>query len=122
MIIKICLFFQSFCIYYAINALFFTGITIHKIYKDGGCYNFIYFLPHIIFSFFISYIISKLIKNIFLSERNILQIKKENLLEKAHNLASKVKRILIIKYILYFVIGMIFLIFLWYYLSSFGAV
>ena len=49
MIIKLCLFFLSFCIYYAINTLFFNQKTIHQIYEDGGSYNFVYFLPQILY-------------------------------------------------------------------------
>ena len=35
---------------------------------------------------------------------------------------EKVKRCLIIKYILFFLLSILFLLFFWYYLSSFGAV
>ena len=122
MIIKVCLFFLSFCIYYAINAVFITDSTIHKLYEDGGSYNLIYSLPQIIYSFIFAHMITIILKLTFLSERNIIQIKKEDNLDSANNLVDKVKRTLIIKYIIFFVAGIIFLIFFWYYLSSFGAV
>ena len=122
MIVKICLFFLSFCIYYAVNALFFNDSTIHKIYEDGGSYNIVYFLPQIIYSFIISHFFSTVLKYIFVSERSIVEIKKEPLLEEAKNKVDKVKRGLIIKYITFFVTGILFLILFWYYLSSFCAV
>ena len=122
MIVKVCLFFLSFCIYYAINAVFITDSTIHKIYEDGGSYNLLYSLPQIIYSFVIAHIITIILKFAFLSERNIIQIKKEDSLDSAKSLVDKVKRTIIIKYIIFFVAGIIFLIFFWYYLSSFGAV
>ena len=122
MIIKICLFFLSFCIYYAVNALFFNDSTIHRLYEDGGSYNIVYFLPQIIYSFIISHFLSTLLKYIFVSERNIIEIKKEQLLETAKNKVDKVKRELTIKYIIFYVSGILFLIFFWYYLSSFCAV
>ena len=122
MIIKVCLFFLSFCIYYAINAVFITDSTIHKLFEDGGSYNLVYSLPQIIYSFAIAHIITIILKFAFLSERNIIQIKKEDSLDSAKSLVDKVKRTLIIKYIIFFVAGIIFLIFFWYYLSSFGAV
>ena len=44
------------------------------------------------------------------------------MLEEAKNKVDKVKRGLIIKYITFFVTGILFLILFWYYLSSFCAV
>ena len=41
-IIKIFLFFFSFCLDFTINVLFFTDDTIHKIYQDKGAFNFLY--------------------------------------------------------------------------------
>ena len=35
-IIKICLFFFSFALYFAINTLFFNDSTMHKIYENEG--------------------------------------------------------------------------------------
>ena len=62
-----------------------------------------------------------MIKYIFLSERNILEIKNEkfeNIDEKVLN----VQRRLIFKYIFFYAGGFLILLFFWYYLSSFGAV
>ena len=121
-IIKIDLLFISFSIYYFINSLFFDESTIHQIYEDGGIYNFIYLIPYISYSFIISYILSTIIKYIFLSERNIYQIKKEKKLEIAYNKTEKVKKRLIIKYICFFCLSPLIIGFFWYKLSSFGAV
>ena len=121
-IIKVSLFFIFFSIYYFINALFFDEKTIHKIYEDEGAYNFIYLVRYIFYSFAISQIFNTIIKYIFLSERNIVEIKKEQTMEKANDVIDKVKKRIIIKYICYFGLSSIFLIFFWYYLSSFGAV
>ena len=44
-IIKMFLFFFSFCLDLSINALFFTDDTMHKIYQDKGKFNFLYQLP-----------------------------------------------------------------------------
>ena len=41
-IIKICLFFFDFALYYIVNALFFTDSTVHKIYENKGNNNFIF--------------------------------------------------------------------------------
>ena len=122
LIIKIDLFILSFSFYYFINALFFDESTIHKIYEDKGIYNLIYFIPHLSYSFIISHFISNVIKYIFLSERNIIKIKRQKTYDDSTLIMEKVSKILIIKYICFYCIGTLFLIFFWYYLSSFGAV
>ena len=114
-IVKVFIFFFSFCIYYAVNGLFITEDTIHQIYKDRGSYNFRYSLPKIIVSFVISHAISIVIKYVFLSERNILEIKKENSLIEAKIKVDKVKRAISIKFI-------IFLFPDFYYLYYFGII
>ena len=122
MIIKICLFFFSFSIYYVINAFFFNESTIHKIYENNGDYNISFFLKPIILSFIFGHVLSTVIKYIFLSERNLLEIKKESNFIKAKEKTEKIKRVIIIKYIIFFIVGVMMLTFFWYYLSSFGAV
>ena len=116
------LFFLSFSIYYFINALFFDYPTIHKIYIDKGNYNIIYLIPHILYSFFVSQALIITIKYFSLSERNIYEIKSEKRIEKASDKIYNVKKCLVIKYLCFFSLSLIFLIFFWYYLSSFGAV
>ena len=122
MIIKICLFFLSFSIYYIINAVFFDESTIHQIYENNGDYNISFFLKPIILSFIFGHFFNTVIKYIFLSERNLLEIKKEPNFIKAKEKTAKIKRDIIIKYIFFFIAGLLLLIFFWYYLSSFGAV
>ena len=95
---------------------------IHKIYKDGAKYDIIFFLPKIIISFTISHFICVLIKIIFLSERNILQIKKQPTYFQAYEIVSLVERRLVIKYVIFYILGILLLLFFWMVLSSFGAV
>ena len=121
-IIKICLFFFSFALYYGINGLFFNDETMHKIYEDEGIFNFIYFIPQIIYSAIISSIIYILIKELSSSEKNIVKIKQEEDFEKTDALAPKIIKFLIIKFILFFLLSFLFLAFFWYYISCFGAV
>ena len=122
LIIKICLFCLSFSIYYFFNTVFFTYNTIHKVYEDKGSYSISYVMPSIILSFILSYIINIFIKYLSLSERNLAELKNEKMNKKLFDKQAKVQRCLIIKYICYFIISFIFLIFFWYYLSSFCAV
>ena len=76
MTIKICLFFFTFTLYYTINTLFFNDSFMHKIYQDKGIFNFIYFLPKIIYSTKISSVIIIIIKKLSLLDNTILEIKK----------------------------------------------
>ena len=121
-IIKIDLFFISLTIYYTVNALFFSVDTMHKIYEDEGSFNFIYQLTQIIHSSLISAFLNMLLKRLALSEGNILYLKKskdkKNLDERVEKLKNKIS----IKFILYFFLSFIFLLFFWYYLSMFGAI
>ena len=121
-IIKIDLFLLSFSIYYVVNALFFNESIIHKIYEDKGNYNISYMIPIILYSFFISYTFCILMKCLSLSEGLVYQIKHEEDIDKAKEKMEKVKKILIIKYICFYVISFVLLFLFWYYLSSFDAV
>ena len=119
-IIKIILFFFFFALYYTVNALFFTDSTMHQIYIEQGRFNFIYQIPQIIYSTIISEVIHIIVKYLSLSEKNIIEIKKEkkNINEKGEKILKK----LIIKFVLFFIISYLFLIFFWYYLSCFCTV
>ena len=121
-IIKICLFLLFFSIFFAVNTFFFNDNSIHQIYKDGGKYSFAYFFPQIIYSFMICYIINSVIKYFSLSERNLLEIKKEEDPNKISEKVEKTKKCLIFKNIIFFITSFVLLILFWYYLSSFCAV
>ena len=121
-IIKIDLFFLSFSIYYFVNSLFFDKITIHKIYKDKGKFNCRYLILYAFFSFLISHFLCTIIKFFSLSGKNICEIKKQINLEKAKAKALKAKKVFKIMYICFFIVSDIYLLFCWYFLSSFGAI
>jgi len=121
-IIKICLFLLSFALYYSFNTIFFDFTIIHEIYEKNGSYDFLSFLPIILYSFIITYIIIIFIKFFILPERDILKIKNETIIKIANRKTPGIQRCIIIKNISYLIISIILLIFFWYYLSSFGAV
>ena len=121
-IIKICIFILFFSFCYAINFIFFDDKMIHKIYNDNGKYDIIYYIPYICISFAVSHFITIIIKLLFLSEGNISSIKKQKDVYRANIMATKVKRYLRIKYLIFFILGNLFLALFWYIISSFGAV
>ena len=120
--IKICLFLLSFSLYFTINGFFFTDDTMHKIYEDNGAFNIIYRIPQIIYSSLVSASINIILKQLSLSENNILSIKKEKSLKKMMEKSKKIRRRLTIKFILFFILNYLLLIFFWYFISCFCAV
>ena len=121
-IVKISILLLSFAIYFAINTLFFDKLIIHKIYESEGKYIISYQMLNIIYSFIISHIICSVIKYVSLSERNLLILKYETSLKDVNVQSDKIRRSLMIKYIIFYITCLVFLIFFWFYLSSFCAV
>ena len=108
--------------FFTINAMFFSDDSIHKQYKDQGKFNFIYQIPQILYSTVISAITNMLLKRLSLSHNDILKFKKNIDIQKAKEESKKIKKCLKIKFILFFIIGIILLVFFWYYLSAFCCV
>ena len=121
-IIKIDLFFVGFINNFFVNALFFNDDTMHKILEDEGTFDFVYQLPKIIYSTLISTVLNTLLKILALSEGNILNFKKNKNTKDLNKRQEDLNHLLKIKFILYFIISTIFIIFFWYYLSMFCAI
>ena len=122
MSIKMCLFISSLALYFTINALFFNNETMHRIFDDHGKYNIIYQLPQIIYSSLISTVISIIMKYLSLSQQEILNLKtfiKSDSLKKS---VKELKKRLLIKFILFYLLSYALIIFYWIYVSSFCAV
>ena len=121
-IIKIDLLFFDFFLSLTINTIFFSDNTMHKIYEDEGAFNFIYQLPQIIYSTLASIGFSMILNKLALSQDSILDFKKiknkKKLDEKMKSLISKIK----IKFIFYFILITVFILFFWYYISLFCTV
>ena len=121
-IIKIFLFFFSLCVDLAVNALFFTDDTMHKIYEDKGQFNLIYQLPQIIYSALISGFINSLIRNLALSQDIIVELKLRNDNNNLKMKYSRLLRTLKIKFILFFILSFIILMLLVYYITCFCGI
>ena len=119
-IIKLCLFFLTFSLLFAINTFFLTEKIIQKIYEIDE-YNIKYNFPKIVYSTAISTVIIYIIRYFSLSEKNIVEIKYENsdvLKEKIND----VFHFLLKKFSIFFDVCLIILIIFWYYVSCFCAV
>ena len=121
-IIKLCIFTFSFAQYYTVSALFFNESTMHLIYMEEGAYNIIYQLPQIFYSSLISSVINIIIKYLSLSQKNVINTKNNQAIKNNENKLKVLFECLTIKFMLFFIISFIFLIFFWYYLACFCAV
>ena len=107
--------------YCTVNALFFNDNTMHKIYQDGGKFNFIYQIPQILYSSIISSVLGVFLKSFSLSEKNILEIKNQNNKNIEKN-AKNLLKCLFYKFIIFFIFSFVLLLFFWFYLACFCAV
>ena len=121
-IIKIDLFFIGFTIDYIVNALFYDDNTMHNIYENKGQFKLETQIPIIAYSTLISMVLNTLLGLLALSNDEIIKFKqsnlKNNLMKREENLKFK----LTIKFILYFIISFLLLIFFWYYISIFCVI
>ena len=122
-IIKIFLFFFLVNLCHDINVLFFSTGVIDKIYEDKGKYNFSYQIPQILYSALISKFIDSLIKYLALSQDTFVEFKKEKKKQNCdNNYIIKIVRNLKIKFICFFIIAFMIIVFFWYYLTCFCGV
>ena len=122
-IIKKFIFFLSFALHYTINALFFTDKTMHQIYQDGGKYNFIHQFINCFLSAIISTVILRIMLNaLVLTEKSILEVKKQETKKLALDKKKKVLKCIIIKYIIFTFLNFVLLVAFWYYLTCFNAI
>ena len=94
----------------------------HKIYEDKGEYNFLYQIPQILYSTIISRVIDAIIRTLSLSQDNISELKQEKEKKDLDIKYKKIIRTLKIKFILFFIIDFIVLLFFWYYITCFCGI
>ena len=121
-IIKFDLFFIGFSIYYTVNALFYDDNTMHNIYITEGSYSIEYQLSKLILSSIISKALNTLLNLLPLSNDDVIQFKQNINKKHVSERGAVLNHILKIKFIFYFILSFVFLLFFWYYLSMFGAV
>ena len=103
--IKICIFLFSFALFFVDNAIFMNEDAIHNIYENQGTFDIIYQIPQIIYSNIISFILETIIRFLSLTQADVINEKKKLKKEKTKKEFKKFSRVLIIKYILFFIIS-----------------
>ena len=121
-IIKFNLFLIGFTIEYIVNALFYNDDTMHKIYETKGEFDLESQIPIIVYSTIISSLLNYPLNFLALSNEPIINFKQGISKINIKKSAKKPKNILIIKFIYYFIVSFLFLIFFWYYISMFGVI
>ena len=94
----------------------------HKIYEDKGKFNFLYQLPKIIYSSLISFVLNMLLKLLALSESDILGFKGNKNDKNVEQRSTDLNNKLHIKFVVYFIISSVFVLFFWPYISMFCAI
>ena len=74
----------------------------HKVYVDNGSFNFIYQIPQILYSTVTSAVINMLLKQLSLSEKDIITIKQIKNEKEAITVSKKIIKYLLFKFILFF--------------------
>ena len=121
-IIKVYLFSFSFSTCYGVNALFFDDDTMHDIYYQRGEYNFMEQAPQIIYSFILSYILDNLFNFLALSEDEALNLKHERIISRLDRMQIEIINSYQTKFLIFFILSFILLVFFWYYIACFCAV
>ena len=121
-VVKISLLLLSFSLYFTINGFFFNDETMNKINEDKGKYDILFQIPQILYSTVISSIINIILKQLSLSEQQIITIKMEKDYLLAQKKSKKIKTCLYLKLYIFFILSFIFMIFFWYFISCFCAV
>ena len=104
-----------------INGMFFYDKTMHKIYVSYGVFNFINNIPQIIYSTLISSTIITLLRNFALTQCTIIKLKKTNKI-KVKKEFFKECNFIKIKLSLFFCLGLLILLFFWYFITLFCIV
>ena len=94
----------------------------HKIYVNKGSYDLETQLPITIYSSIISTIFNILLTLLALSNDSIINLKKNKTKEDVEKRGNKLNLCLKFRFIIYFVLSFIMLLFFWYYITMFGVI
>ena len=94
----------------------------HQISEDGGDFNIIYQLPQIVYSTIISMLIDFATSSLALSQDDVIDIKNHKNLKTIDEKADRIKHVIKMKTIFFFITNFLFTLLFWYYLGCFCSV
>jgi len=106
----------------AMNVIFFSDDSMHKIYLNYGKYDFVQQIPQIIYSTAISQLLEVFLCFLSLTDKYFYQIKGLKNDKHIKDIIFRILRCITIKLISFFVFTFIFFVFYWYLVSAFCAV
>ena len=118
--IKICRFMFLIASDMAMNALFFSDDSMHKLFLNYGKYDFFQQIPQIVYSTIVSQLTEVFLCFLSLTDKAIYKIKHLNQLN--NKAASQIFRCIKIKLLFFFLFTTILFVFYWYMVSSFCSV
>ena len=120
--VKISLLLVSFSLYFSVNGFFFSDDTMHKVYENNGVFNFLQQIVQIIYSTGVSAVINMILKQLSISDKDIIKIKQEKKIKEASKKSQNTKKCILIKFAIFFCLDLLLLGFFWYFISCFCAV
>ena len=120
--VKLAKFVFLICQDFAMNVVFFSDESMHKIYVTYGKYNFIQQIPQIIYSTTISQLIEVFLCYLSLTDKHYYQIKALKNQEMNNKIVYKILRCVKLKLLGFFTFTLILFTFYWYFISAFCAV
>ena len=106
----------------AMNVIFFSDDSMHKLYLNYGKYDFVQQIPQIIYSTAISQLLEVFLCFLSLTDKYFYEIKNLKNDKNINNLIFGIFRCIKIKLIIFFVFTFILFAFYWYFISAFCAV
>ena len=105
----------------ALNVIFFSDDSMHKIFLNYGKYDFVQQIPQIIYATIISKLIETFLCYLSLTDKYIYQIKNFSKQNERDNV-FKILRCIEFKLIIFYIFIFLFFIFYWYLVSVFCAI
>jgi len=107
----------------AMNVVFFSDDSMHKIYLNYGKYDFVQQIPQIVYSTAISQLLEVFLCFLSLTDKYFYQIKNlKNDKKHRNDIIFRIFRCIKIKLIIFYVFTFILLAFYWYFITAFCAV
>ena len=120
--IKFSRFIFLVCTDMAMNVIFFTDDSMHKIYTNYGKYDFIQQIPQIIYSTIVSQVMELILCYLSLTDKHLYQIKELENGQKNMEVIFRIIKCVKIKLIGFYSFTFIFFFLYWYLISAFCAV